>query len=40
MASLEFLLELIGHDAKHNRIEPLPVEFVQKVEQMTLNATK
>lgn len=40
VASLEFLLELVGHDAKHNRIEPLPVEFVQKVEQMTLNATK
>jgi len=40
MASLEFPLELIGHDAKHNRSEPLPVEFAQKVEQMTLNATE
>lgn len=40
MASSELLLELVGHDAKHNRIEPLPVEFVQKVDQMTLNATK
>ena len=39
-AHLEFRQELVGHDAEHHRIEPLPVEFVEKAEQMTFDATE
>jgi hypothetical protein len=29
--------ELVGHDAEHHRIEALPVEVVEKAEQMPLD---
>ena len=36
----EFLLELVRHDPDHHRFEPLPVEVVQKVEQVAFDAAE
>ena len=36
----ELLLELVGHDAEHHRIESIPVEVVQETEQVTLHAAE
>jgi hypothetical protein len=40
VARVEFRHELVGHDPHHDGVEPLPVEVVQKAEQMALDAAE
>jgi len=40
VARVEFRHEFVGHDPHHHGVEPLPVEVVQKAEQMTLDAAE